>query len=214
MQAAATIKMTNLENIKGAIAAKIDSASFTSWIAPLNFEIVDDVLVLGAQNQFSADFINSVHGGVLSDVAATFGLKTRVVVRNASWNNSQRIANDNNTQVYAPATEPKQGVEFDSFVAKHAGVWRLSRRVCINKRSDDLFLEGGAHIDHFVQYTNLIGGTARRARQLYLRVVHNERYPHNLVAFLRQKMRSDGAVYPAAHSKQNLCHVAFLSFFI
>ncbi len=126
MQTVAKIQMVNLEDIKGAIAAKIDSASFTSWIAPLNFEIVDDVLVLGAQNQFSADFINSVHGGVLSDVAATFGLKTRVVVRNASWNNSQRIANDNNTQVYAPATEPKQGVEFDSFIASDENVFVLS----------------------------------------------------------------------------------------
>lgn len=126
MQTVAKIQMVNLEDIKGAIAAKIDSASFTSWIAPLNFEIVDDVLVLGAQNQFSADFINSVHGGVLSDVAATFGLKTRVVVRNASWNNSQRIANDNNTQVYAPVAEPKQGVEFDSFVASDENVFVLS----------------------------------------------------------------------------------------
>ena len=126
MQTVAKIQMVNLEDIKGAIAAKIDSASFTSWIAPLNFEIVDDVLVLGAQNQFSVDFINSVHGGMLSDVAATFGLKTRVVVRNASWNNSQRIANDNNTQVYAPATEPKQGVEFDSFIASDENVFVLS----------------------------------------------------------------------------------------
>ena len=65
MQTVAKIQMVNLEDIKGAIAAKIDSASFTSWIAPLNFEVVDDVLVLGAQNRFSADFISSVHGGVL-----------------------------------------------------------------------------------------------------------------------------------------------------
>ena len=35
MQAAAKKIMTNLEQIKGAVAAKMDSASFTSWIAPL-----------------------------------------------------------------------------------------------------------------------------------------------------------------------------------
>ena len=126
MQTVAKIQMVNLEDIKGAIAAKIDSASFTSWIAPLNFEVVDDVLVLGAQNRFSADFISSVHGGVLSEVAATFGLTTRVVVHSAPVNNAQRIANDNNTQVYAPVAEPKQGVEFDSFVASDENVFVLS----------------------------------------------------------------------------------------
>ena len=50
MQTAATIKMTNLETIKGAIAAKIDAANFSAWIAPLQFDVVNDTLVLGAQN--------------------------------------------------------------------------------------------------------------------------------------------------------------------
>ena len=58
MQTAATTnQMTNLETIKGAIAAKMDAANFSSWISPLQFNIVDGTLVLGAQNQFSADFI-------------------------------------------------------------------------------------------------------------------------------------------------------------
>ena len=35
MQIAAKQKMTNLELIKGAIAAKMDSAAFKSWIEPL-----------------------------------------------------------------------------------------------------------------------------------------------------------------------------------
>lgn len=100
MQAAAKIEMTNLEQIKGAIAAKMDSASFTSWIAPLQFDVCDNVLVLTAQNQFSADFINSVHSGVLVSVAAQFGMGLRICVRSAR---AAVIANDNNVQQYAPA---------------------------------------------------------------------------------------------------------------
>ena len=45
MQTMANVTMTNLENIKGAIAAKIDSASFTSWIAPLNFDIINNTVM-------------------------------------------------------------------------------------------------------------------------------------------------------------------------
>ena len=83
-QTAANTQMTNLENIKGAIAAKMDSASFTSWIAPLTMDVVDGNLVLCAQNQFSADFITSVHKAVLADVAAEFGLGLDIVVRNSA----------------------------------------------------------------------------------------------------------------------------------
>ena len=39
MQTAATTINANLETIKGAIAAKFDTATFTSWIAPLTFDI-------------------------------------------------------------------------------------------------------------------------------------------------------------------------------
>ena len=117
MQTAVKIQMTNLETIKGAIAAKIDSASFTSWIAPLDFNIVNDVLVLGAQNQFSADFINSVHANTLSDVAASFGLGLEIVVRNSSVASRAPIANDNRAQTYAPAPVADAApVAFDSFV--------------------------------------------------------------------------------------------------
>ena len=117
MQTAAKIQMTNLETIKGAIAAKIDAASFTSWIAPLNFDIVNDTLVLAAQNQFSADFISSVHGGVLASVAADFGLKVEIVVRNSNARAAAPVANDNQEQVYAPVASAKnESVAFDSFV--------------------------------------------------------------------------------------------------
>ena len=127
MQTVAKIQMVNLEDIKGAIAAKIDSASFTSWIAPLNFEIVDGTLVLGAQNQFSADFIGSVYSNVLSDVAAQFGLNTKIVVRGAVNVAAKNIANDNKVQAYAPVvTAEKSDVAFDSFVVTDENLFVVS----------------------------------------------------------------------------------------
>ena len=149
MQAAATTQMTNLETIKGAIAAKLDSASFTSWIAPLNFSIVNDTLVLGAQNQFSADFINSVHASVLSDVAAQFGLSVKVVVRNAASRAAAPIANDNTVQVFAPVATPVQSavVAFDTFVSSEENTFVVSacKKVAMGGASfSPLFVYGPA----------------------------------------------------------------------
>ncbi len=130
MQVAATKQMTNLEQIKGAIAAKMDSASFSSWISPLDFEFADDILTLRAQNQFSADFINSVHGGVLNAVATEFGISLNVGVRGATAKNTP-IANDNNVQHYSPVkNETIQSVRdtsaFDDFVASDENAFVLS----------------------------------------------------------------------------------------
>ena len=120
MQTAATVnQMTNLETIKGAIAAKMDAATFSSWISPLQFNIVDGTLVLGAQNQFSADFINSVHFGTLASVASEFGLGVRVVVANAVARTAAPVANDNKAQACAPvatSVNASAAVVFDSFV--------------------------------------------------------------------------------------------------
>ena len=130
MQVAAKTKMTNLEQIKGAIAAKIDPAGFMSWIAPLNFELVDDTLVLGAQNQFSADYINSVYSNVLASVAAEFGFGARVVVR-AAAGRSSAIANDNNIQSFAPVADVVTKHEcatdaFDAFICCDENAFVLS----------------------------------------------------------------------------------------
>lgn len=130
MQAAATKQMTNLEQIKGAIAAKMDSASFTSWIAPLQFDISDGVLKLTAQNQFSADFIGSVHANVLNAVAAQFGLTWNICARGAAKTVDGPIANDNNVQVYAPAATTTDTVcvadAFDSFISCDENTFVLS----------------------------------------------------------------------------------------
>ncbi len=127
MQTAATKQMINLENIKGAIAAKFDSATYTSWIAPLTFDIADNVLVLGAQNQFSADFITSVHFNTLAAVAAEFGLALNIVVRNNTVRTAP-VANDNHAQAYAPATPIAQSapVAFDAFVTSDENLFVVS----------------------------------------------------------------------------------------
>ena len=127
MQMAAKKQMTNLEAIKGAIAAKLDSATFTSWIAPLNFEVSGNVLVLGAQNQFSADFIKSVHYGTLADVAADFGLELNIVVRNVAARVATAVANDNKTQVFVPkASVAVAPVAFDAFVTSDENLFVVS----------------------------------------------------------------------------------------
>ena len=115
--------MTNLEVIKGAIAAKMDSAAFSSWIAPLDFEIVDNALVLTAQNQFSADFIGSVHAGVLESVAREYGLSLNICVRGATV---ASVANDNNVQTYTPAAASSDMGAFDSFVPSDENAFVLS----------------------------------------------------------------------------------------
>lgn len=121
MQTAAQIQMTNLETIKGAIAAKMDSVSFNSWIAPLNFEIVGNTLVLGAHNQMAADFIRAVHFNALASVATECGLEINIVVRTAKARATvaATVANDNNTQTYTPATTAttNAAVAFDCFVS-------------------------------------------------------------------------------------------------
>lgn len=132
MQTAANTKtIINLEQIKGDVAAKMDSASFTSWIAPLDFNVVDGVLVLTAQNQFSADYIGSVHFGTLSMVAEQYNLGLKIAVRGAKVAAQESIANDNNVQTYAPVAEvePKKEIvsnAFDSFVACEENSFVLS----------------------------------------------------------------------------------------
>lgn len=126
MQTLAKPSMINIENIKGGIAAKIDSASFKSWILPLQFDVINNTLVLGAQNQFSADFISSVHGNVIKSVANEFGLDAKIVVRGVVQKTTT-VANDNNTQVFTPASVEKvTNVSFDSFVCSDENLFVVS----------------------------------------------------------------------------------------
>ena len=102
---------------------------FTSWIAPLDFDISGNDLVLGAQNQFSADFISSVYSNVLSAIAAEFGLGLKVCVRTSAP--AAIIANDNAAAAYAPAAQTaaapaENAAAFDEFVACDENAFVLS----------------------------------------------------------------------------------------
>lgn len=116
MQATAKKVVVSVESIKTAIAAKMDSASFTSWIAPLKIDVNADTISLIAQNQFSADFIKSVYLNVIESVARDFGMTlhigTGVATQSVSVN-----ANDNTAQVFVPVAVPAVAVAaFDNFV--------------------------------------------------------------------------------------------------
>ena len=65
MQAIATKQNVTIESIKAAIAGKIDSAAFTTWIAPLQFNVCQNCLNVVAQNQFTADYVKREYGNIL-----------------------------------------------------------------------------------------------------------------------------------------------------
>lgn len=129
MQTAAKKQIVNIESIKGAIATKIDSASFSSWIVPLQFDVADGVLNLGAQNQFSADFIGNVYGGILQTVANEFGLTARIFVASTGIV-ATPVANDNSVQSFTPATSVANSVHniaaFDSFIMSDENAFVVS----------------------------------------------------------------------------------------
>lgn len=122
MQAATIKQNANISAIKSMIEKQMDFAAWTSWIAPLNFEIDNDVLTLTAQNQFSVDYISGVYGALLKNVASSFGLDVKLVARGTAT----YIANDNNVQSYAPVVEKSAPVAFDAFIESDENEFALS----------------------------------------------------------------------------------------
>ena len=123
MQAATLKQNPDVATIKNILSEQMDFAAFTSWINPLNFEIQGNVLVLAAQNQFSADYISGVYGALLKNVAASFDLDVKLVVRGTV---ATKIANDNNVQSYAPVADVAAPVAFDAFVPCEENTFVLS----------------------------------------------------------------------------------------
>ena len=128
MQAAAKQNI-KVESIKEAICAKIDSAGFTAWIAPLNFELSDGCLNLVAQNQFTADYVKNVYGETLSSIAFDFGLDLNIRVHTSL--NIVNTANDNVVCAYAPSEKTlvnnnKKQNGFDSFICSDENVFALA----------------------------------------------------------------------------------------
>ena len=98
---AATKQNVNVESIKAAISAHIGSAGFTSWIAPLHFELSENCLNLVAHNQFAADYVKNVYGETISGIVSEFGLDLNICVRSSA--NIVNTANDNVVCAYTPS---------------------------------------------------------------------------------------------------------------
>ena len=124
---AATKQIVNAESVKNAIANKIDSVGFTSWIAPLQFVVVNGCLNLIAHNQFAADYVENAYGEVISDVAAEFSLDFNISVRSATP--VVNTANDNVVCAYVPETKKtftnKQN-GFDAFICSDENMFAVA----------------------------------------------------------------------------------------
>ncbi|MDR0741220.1 MAG: AAA family ATPase [Rickettsiales bacterium] len=117
MRATAKKSAATPESIKMAMAAKMDSAGYTSWIAPAKIEICSDVLSFVAPNQFSADFIKSVYLNIIESVAADFGLSLHIGAGIAEKTVAV-TANDNVSKTFVPApAAPSAPVAFDNFIS-------------------------------------------------------------------------------------------------
>lgn len=145
---AATKQIINTESIKNAIADKIDSAGFTSWIAPLQFGIVAGCLDLVAHNQFAADYVKNVYGEILSGVASDFGLNLNISVRSGVV--AVNTANDNVVCAFVPEqkqTNVKQQNGFDSFICCDENMFAVAacKKIALGGASfQQLFLYGPA----------------------------------------------------------------------
>lgn len=131
MQATAKKQVTNLDSILMAIAAKMDSASFTSWIASAQIDVCENVLSVIAPNQFSADFIKSVYKNILESVANDFGCTLHIgtgKVAPVAVKPVVAATNDNIVQNYIPEAVCRTSapVAFDSFISCDENAFVLS----------------------------------------------------------------------------------------
>ncbi|MCQ2572060.1 MAG: DnaA/Hda family protein [Alphaproteobacteria bacterium] len=129
MQSVAIKQNMNVESIKQAIAARMDSAGFTAWILPLQFEIQNNCLNLVAHNQFAADYVRNSYKDVIENVAADFSLTANIVVKNANNNIVNQTANDNVVCEYVPETNSKKVnniIGFDKFICSDDNMFTVA----------------------------------------------------------------------------------------
>ena len=125
MQAVIVEKQTSVDAIKAAIAARMDSVCFTSWIAPLNISVSGSELVFAAPNQFTADFVGATYSNILNTVAAEYGMTARISVVSIAPR-VNKTANDNNSQTYTAPVANSDAGDFDSFVSSEENSFVVS----------------------------------------------------------------------------------------
>ncbi len=127
MQATVTTKQAiSVDAIKNELSTRIDAACFSAWIAPLDFEISGNCLIVRAPNQFTIDFVSSTYANVFNAVATEYGMNVRMCVANIAPV-IRKTANDNNTQTYsAPVINNNDAGDFDSFISCEENAFVLS----------------------------------------------------------------------------------------
>lgn len=142
MQAIAT-KQVNLESIMGAVATRIDSAAFATWIAPLQKNICQNCLNLVAQNQFTADYLKNQYGTILQNVVADFGLDINIYVGGTI--KSDIGVNDNVVCEYTPVKKQITNNSFENFVNCDENMFALvacKKMAMGNSSFTQLFIHG------------------------------------------------------------------------
>ena len=146
MQATAINKSVNVESVMNAFAAKIDSAGFTTWIAPLQVNVCKNCLSLVAQNQFTADYIKREYESVLKNVAADFLLDLDITV--CAKNSFVTSANDNVVCEFTPVKQPVQNKKvFESFIASDENMFAVAacKKIALSDASfSQLFIYGAS----------------------------------------------------------------------
>ena len=146
MQVTATKQNVNAESIKGAIASKIDSAGFATWISPLQFEICQNRLNLVAQNQFTADYVKKEYGNVLQSIAADFLLDLNICVKSSGV--VAHSANDNVICAYdfnAQKNSVRNKNTFDKFITCDDNMFAVAacKKIALGNASfSQLFING------------------------------------------------------------------------
>ncbi len=116
MQVGVKLQTITVENIMSAIASKIDSAAFKSWILPLEINLVENNLNLIAENQFSVDYIKSLYLNTIQEIANQFNLNLSITKKTS---NKTISANDNVVSKFEVKTEKKSlenSAVFNKFV--------------------------------------------------------------------------------------------------
>ena len=145
MQATAIKQNINVESIWGAMAGKIDSAAFQTWIAPLQFKVCQNCLDVVVQNQFTADYVKREYGKILKDIAADFSLNINIYVAGA--NCSVKSANDNVVCEYVPIKNDVKRNYFDKFVTSDENMFAVAacKKIATGNASfSQLFIYGNS----------------------------------------------------------------------
>lgn len=115
MQTANAKRGFTRDEIMAAIARTVESDAYKTWVAPCKFDICDNVLTVCAANQFSADFIKSVHMKKIQSAVNEFGLALEIAVANSAVKSV--AVNDNAQKTFTPETSNlKLQTSFDDFI--------------------------------------------------------------------------------------------------